>query len=168
MGREPWRPSCLSAGPGGSWPGACQALGREAPQEATQRCGPRAERKHTSKPCRKPGRVRGLYLSSPDITASLDFRKGGRKSWTQAFRPGSSSLPTGATEPRDAPGLAWGPDAEAASRLQKDNSFHQGWAHLQEDRSGQSQPPLALLPETPQTSFSHDRDRDGRGWRQMK
>lgn len=101
---------------------------------------PKGQRKHTSKPCHKPGRVRGLYLSSLDITASLDFRKGGRKSWTQAFRPGSSSLPTGATEPHEAPGLAWGPDAEAASWLQKDNFFHQGWVHLQEDRSGESQP----------------------------
>lgn len=37
--------------------------------------------------------VRGLYPSPPptDVTASLDFRKGGRKGWMQAFRPGSSS-----------------------------------------------------------------------------
>lgn len=52
---------------------------------------PSTGRKHTSKPRQKPGRSGNFIYHPPDVTASLDFRKGGRKGWMQAFRPGSSS-----------------------------------------------------------------------------
>lgn len=121
-------------------------LRRKPPWEGVQRSGPRAKRKQTSKPCRKPGRPGAFIYHPPNLTTSLNFRKGGRKSWMPAVRPGSSSLPTWAAELREAGTLPTGVCLGTSCRGQLIDPksqfsffhfifffFNQGWVHLQED-----------------------------------
>lgn len=91
---------------GGSWRAGGPAL-EEGTEEESAMGGsaeewPQGQEETDSKPCRKPGRP-GAFIYHPyDLTTSLNFRKGGRKSWMPAVRPGSSSLPTWAAELREA------------------------------------------------------------------